>query len=354
MLGAEQIVSTAATGGFWDIAANCGYALIVSSIVLTFMYLWAVLWRNQQMVGTVKLEITELFVSAILVSFVVGLVGALSTLAADVFLPQSIIPAGAQGKNIYAISEMYFLEVKTTFVGWMETTYLFAIFSDSFARVTPYTKPLGVGFISSPLAGLGDPIKQLLSNSLLALMIAYLINYAQYLTYLFSLQAFLKYYLPFGLFLRCFTPTRKIGGSIIAVSAALVFVFPVLTVISYAIFFSSDGPIAGFNSFFSPSLLSTTLNDASKTIKETLLKPENLSIWSLVLLPLYVIVAFIKSLFGGLFFVVFAAAGGIIARAFLIGYIMPTFNILMLIQATRGLSKSFGEEIDISSLTRLI
>ncbi len=354
MLGAEQILGTAATGGFWDIAGHCGYALIVSSVVLVFMYLWAVLWRNQQMIGTVKLEISELFVSAILVSFVVGLVGALGTLSVETFLPQTMVPPGAQGKNIYVVSEDYFIEVKKTFVGWIETTYLFAIISDSFASVTPYTKPFGVGFVSSPLAGLGYPIKQLLSNSLLALMIAYLINYAQYLTYLFALQAFLKYYLPFGLFLRCFTPTRKIGGSIIAVSAALVLVFPVLTVISYAIFFSSDGPIAVFNTFFNSGLLSTTLSEVGATIKETLLKPENLSIWSFLLLPLYVIVAFMKSLFGGLFFVVFAAAGGIIARAFLIGYIMPTFNILVLVQAARGLSKSFGEEIDISSLTRLI
>lgn len=354
MLTATEILNTASTGGFWEFVSYCGYALVVSSVVLVFMYLWAVFWRNQQMIGTVKLEMTELVVSAFLVSFVLGFVAALSSLSAETFMPPGMLPAGVQGKNIYELSEKYFLNVKETFVGWMEVTYGFAMFSDSFASVTPHTRPMGIGFVSSPLAGLAGPIKQLLLNSMIALTIAYLINYAQYLTYIFALQAFLKYYLPIGLFLRCFTPTRKIGGSIIAVVAALVLVFPLLTVISYVIFFSPGGPITSFSNFFNSQLLASSLGEVGDTIKNNILNPENFSIWSVFLAPLYILWVFIKSLFGILFFLVLGAAGGIIANAFLVGYILPTLNILIFVQTARGLSKAFGEEIDISSLTRLI
>jgi hypothetical protein len=354
MIDAGQIISTGATGGFWEAALNCGYALVVSSIVLAFMYIWAVFWRNQQMIGSVKLEMTELFVSVVLVSFVLSIAGSLSTINADMFVPSGLIPSDAQNKNIYEITEMYFNATKNNFLGWAETVYEFNMWVDVSASITVYTRPLSVGFTSSPLAGAAGPVKQFLNQSMIALVIAYVINYAQYITYIFALEAFLKYYLPLGLFLRCFTPTRKIGGSLIAVSAALLLAFPILITLSYVIFYSPNGLMIGFNDFVNSQTVKNAFNDFANEFKNNILKPTSFSLWSLIFAPLYIIVVFIKTLFGSIFFVAVGLAGGIVARAFLIGYIMPTFNTLMLIQTARALSKTFGEEIDISSLTRLI
>lgn len=354
MITADQIISSGANGGFWEAALNCGYALIVSSIVLAFMYVWAVFWRNQQMIGSVKLEITELFVSVILISFVLTITGSLSTINADLFIPSSLIPSDAQNKNIYEITEIYFNNTKDKLLAWIDIVYITAIPMDNLASVTVYTRPLSTGFVSSPLAGAAGPIKQLLNQSMIALVIAYIINYAQYITYLFALEAFLKYYLPIGLFLRSFTPTRKIGGSLIAVSAALLLAFPILITISYVIFYSPNGIINSFDIFITSDVLKSSLKDIIETITKNILNPQSLSIWSLIFAPLFIIVEFIKALFGSGLFLVFGIAGGIVARAFLVGYILPTFNTLMLIQTAKGLSKTFGEEIDISSLTRLI
>jgi hypothetical protein len=44
----------------------------------------------------------------------------------------------------------------------------------------------------------------------------------------------------------------------------------------------------------------------------------------------------------------------VVGKAFMVGYLMPAFNILIFTQAALSLSKSFGEEVDISSLTRMI
>jgi hypothetical protein len=43
-----------------------------------------------------------------------------------------------------------------------------------------------------------------------------------------------------------------------------------------------------------------------------------------------------------------------VSYAFAIGFIVPAFNIIIFTQAAKGLSQSFGDEVDISSLTRMI
>jgi len=120
------------------------------------------------------------------------------------------------------------------------------------------------------------------------------------------------------------------------------------------IFFSDGGPIATFSTYFNLDIIKTTLGDLGTSIKNTLFNPANWSIWDLLLGPLFLLVKIVETLFGTLFFLGLAAAGVIIAQAFLIGYLLPTFNVLVFVQTARGLSKAFGEEIDISSLTRLI
>src|SRR5512143_995172 len=129
--------------------------------------------------------------------------------------------------------------------GWLQMNYVLNIYVDQMASVTPYARPLGVGLVASPLAGLASPIKQLLYNMSVALSIAFIINHAQLVVYIFSLQAFLKYYLPAGIFLRSFTPTRRLGGTLIGVALAFLFVFPALSSITYTMFYNRCDPASG-------------------------------------------------------------------------------------------------------------
>ena len=43
-----------------------------------------------------------------------------------------------------------------------------------------------------------------------------------------------------------------------------------------------------------------------------------------------------------------------VSWAFTIGFIVPAVNLMIFTMAAKGLSKSFGDEVDISSLTRMI
>ncbi|MFH1221896.1 MAG: hypothetical protein V1492_02310 [Candidatus Micrarchaeota archaeon] len=357
----EQILSAGAAGvadpsiGYWGLVGLSGAALVTSSVIIAAMYIWSSLLRNQQMTASVKMEIYELISSAILFVMVLGLVGALQNISVDWIVPSALLPHDvnlAAGSNIYSVTSQYFLAVKGEMLGWIEMAYVLNIPADLLGTITPYTKPLSIGVVSSPLAGLGSPIKQLLTNAIVGLVIAYVVNYAQYFTYLFAIDVFLKYYLPAGIFLRCFTPTRKIGGSMIAIAVTFLVIMPAISLLAFMIFYGS-GQLSGWTGFL--DTLKTQGSTFTKDLQSWIFTPSgDFSFWDVILLPLYMIVNAIKGVFGTFFFLVIGFAGTVIGRALLIGYIMPTFNIMMLVQAARSLSKSFGEEIDVSSLTRLI
>ncbi len=363
MTDVSAVLGIAGSGGFIGWIGLSGLALMTSTVILAFMYIWSIFFKNPQMTGMVKVEVYEVLVTVFILAIVALIVGSLQTLTVGTFFPSGLLPPDLPpDTNIYDAAEKYFLKVKEEMLGWIELGYVFNIFADQLASTTPYTRPFSVGFVSTPFAGIGAPIKQMLSHSIIGLVIAYVINYAQYFVLLFSINVFLKYYLPVGIFMRCFTPTRKIGGSIIATTIAFLIVFPVLATLGYLIFYSEDGPMLSFSRFVglqgSGSLMGGFLSDLSGDLKDWIYSDEDTNLISLfgnmVFFPLYAIVRVVETLFGTLFFLVLGFAAGVIGRAFLIGYILPTFNILMLIQATKGLSRSIGEEIDISSLTRLI
>jgi len=62
----------------------------------------------------------------------------------------------------------------------------------------------------------------------------------------------------------------------------------------------------------------------------------------------------LQSMMGNLFLMLLLFPVSVISLAFAIGFIVPAFNVLMFTQAAKSLSRSFGEEVDISSLTRMI
>jgi hypothetical protein len=340
------------SGGLWWMYSASGIALITSVIILAFMYIWANLFRNPQMLGMVKMELYEVFATVVIIFLLFGAVAMLDTLTLGFFLPSSWFPAGTTADTtIYEATQNYFLTVGDEMMEWITVGYVVNIQVDQISSITHYTRPSSIGFTSTAFGGFGAPIKQLLNHSMIGVLIAYIINYAQYFTFLFAMGAFLKFYLPAGIFLRCFTPTRRIGGSIIAVTMTMIVVFPILCTLSYVIFYAPGSPMTTFTSFVSdvPRSIYQGFIEVGKT---TLF--DNPSFTKILLAPLYLVLGIIKFGLGTMSIIILGFAGGIIGRAFLIGYIMPTFNIMMLVQAAKGLSKTIGEEIDISALTRLI
>ena len=361
MLTPDEIILNGAAGGLWDWAGLCGIALSVSAVLLAFIYVWATLFRNIQLISYVKQELYELVVSGILVLLLFSAVGAMGNITLGTFLPDDMIPVGVSpDTNVYNASARYYQQVDKDMSGWLELNYILNIYVDQTASVTPYARPLGVGLVASPMTGFAAPLKQLFYNMSVALSMAFIINQAQLVIYLFSLGAFLKFYLPLGMFLRCFMPTRALGGTLIGVAVSFLFVFPVLSVVSYGMFYGQGGgPLVTFNSMI-VSYFGDRTSDIYVTFDNFFGKnyasstDDQGNAIDLVSGALGGIGLIFQSVIGGSFITLMMFPVSIISWAFALGFIVPAFNVLIFTQAAKQLSKTFGEEVDISSLTRMI
>ena len=354
------------SSGLEFFALSASAALGASAVLLAGMYLWATFFRNQQMDAFVKTELYELFVSAVLVVLLGTATAAMVNIKVSTFVPSALMPIGLDGRNvisadtsIYAASGMYFDKVRADMSDWLKVNYFLSMYVDQVASVTPYARPLGVGLVASPMAGLASPIKSLLYNMSVALSIAFIINSAQNIVYLFALQAFLKYYLPLGIFFRCFTPTRRLGGALIGVACAFLFVYPALTVLSYSMFYNQDsGPLVSFReviySYFFTDTSTGTFWGHFNDFYEEKFTSVGTGVTDIISVGFGGIGELFQKLIGNILFVVMMFPITIVSMAFAVGFVIPAFNILIFTSIAKGLSKSFGDEIDIASLTRLI
>ena len=367
----DDIISGATGGEFWGWATLSAAAIVASSIILIFAYVWGTMFRDANMISFVKIELYEVIVTILILMFVLALVGVLSQLTISFFIPEPFIPTGTSGvtgsvdeiaggckieptDTIYKTSEVYFNDcVGEDIAAWMNMNYILNIYVDHAASLTPYSRPLGIGLISSPLAGLASPLKQLLYNATSALTIAYIVNYAQYYTFVFAVDAFLLYYLPIGIFFRSFTPTRRLGGTIIAITISFLVVFPFLVTLSFIMFYNDLGPMVTFRSFMTDYIADINFD----TLLEKYMNPESFQeegFLSFFANALGGVGNMLQEVIGSVFVFMMVFPISVIGRAFVIGYIIPAFTVLIFTQATISLSKSLGDEIDISSLTRMI
>jgi hypothetical protein len=364
MIHPDAVIGAGATGGLWSWAGLSGLALTTSVAILAFIYVWGSLFRNPQLHAYVKSELYEVFVSGVLIVLIFSVIGAISSLNVGSFLPIELLPDDVNpGDSIYSSTFKYYEKVDRDMAGWLELNYYFSVYVDQMASVTPYARPLGVGLVASPMAGLASPIKQLLYNLSVALSIAFIINYAQLIVYVFSLAAFLKYYLPAGFFLRCFTPTRRIGGTLIGVAVTFLFIFPALSTITYSMFYNrcdpgdGCGPLVSFRSLMTQYLDDSSVGSFSDRFNNFFGNNFSQSTGGLIDFignTFGALGAVFQNLLGSVFLVLLIMPASIVSWAFAIGFILPAFNIIIFTQAAKGLSQSFGDEVDISSLTRMI
>ena len=359
MLSPGDIITGGTAGGLWWIAGLSGAALMVSGVMLAFGYIWGTLFRNPQTIAYVKAELLEILVTGAMLAIIFAGVGAMTSLTVSDVLPQQLIPSGmATTTGIYDAAAGYYQQVDNDMSGWLGMNYILNMYVDQVASVTPYARPLGVGMVASPMAGFASPIKQLLYNMTVALTLAFIINHAQLVVYVFAIDAFMKFYLPLGVFLRSFTPTRRIGGTLIGVSVAFLFVFPMLSLITYSMFYQAGGgPLVTFNSMLR-QYMSDTTSGSFQSIFSGFFQSNYSDIGSTVMNLVGGVLGGLGTLFQKLigttmlFFLIVPCAT--VGWAFAIGFVIPTFNVIIFTQAARGLSRAFGEEVDVSSLTRMI
>ena len=350
------------SGGFWASWYPLSLlALMTSLVILAFLYMWCVIFRNAALNEFVKLEMFELLTTVVIIFMIFFFAAVFANMAVSSFLPSYMLPKNPDANtniasmNIYSATQKYFEVAGKDMAAWLELNYILNVRIDTLASVTPYSRPLGVGLVASPLAGFASPIKQLLYNMSVALSVAYIINWAQLRVFEFAIVGFLKYYLPIGILLRSFTPTRRLGGTLIAFAASFLFVFPLFQIISYGMFYNNNfGPMVTISSFITDYVNDLGPNGLQMGISNFFKNNFTGGLGGVVSGILSAMFGTVFSLNSGFFIVVMTLPISVIGIAFTIGFIAPAFNVLLFIQAAKSLSRVIGEEIDITQLTRMI
>jgi|GEM_PF-529241 hypothetical protein len=361
-------------------------ALVVSAIFLSFIYILAGIFGNQGLNAFAKYELFELGATVIILLLVTSFSSVLcTTKVSDVF--SNVAPQFAN-KNFYDAS-FYYIEAGDSFlIGWMTATQIFALYMDQLASTTIYAKPLSMGLITSPGAGIGGPIKSMLYQINNALAVAFVVNHAQFSVLEFAMYGFVNFYFPIGIILRSFTPTRRLGGSLIALGLGFLLVYPLLTVASAYIVYSpvdtlntkiwenfenpvskmedmSSGDMQELKKWFKESVsVSDKISNPDGSVKlETNFDPNNPVssmgsgtssatdvVWGIFSGTESGIAGFFKSTLYAFLMIPLSA----VSMAFVAFFAMPAICILILIQSIKSMGRMLGDEIDVTVLTRLI
>lgn len=343
---------------FWPLA------IVASIMLLTFLYMFSYFFKTDTIRSFVKLELFEVFASVIIVgSFIAAMVPMCSLTLGAVF--PSITDPAISSLGFYDTTEKYFTSITDKIEGWMHVNYALNLWLDQLASITPYSRPLGVGIVATPGAGFAAPLKQMIYNVFTSLAIALIINIAQLNVLKFAIAACLKYYLPIGIFLRCFTPTRRFGGTLIALAIGFMLLYPLYVNASYIMLFTTsdsiinvyDNNINNFASVTIYGLTAHTVDSKADSLKEQSKNTgdiifdffKNVTVGFLDMIGKLISVAF-----GAAVTTAFLIPMATVGMGLVIGYLLPAFQVLLFVQSVKYLSKTLGEEIDVNSLTRLI
>ena len=318
-------------------------ALMVSVAFTTLLYLLNKVMQNEEGVAWAKIELYETIVTVAIVIGIIALVGAACDLKVSLLFPNSDFA----DENIFdgAISHLENLADKMQVV--IAAVYSHYVVVDIFSSMTQTAWPLGLGTRIQPTAGVGATIKPPLINAMNMMVIGVIITYAQIYLIQFISFGLLKYYLPLGILLRAFAPTRRIGGTIIAVALGFLFIYPFIIIAEGETIYERWTDTFTTKIFSLGSVLDAFNLDDFLTAFGNLFSFKPFAMFEFInaLLGSTVGLYVLSLLFFALHFAGFA---------FLVGLFFPAFNTLLIVTTIRYLARTLGEEIDVTNLTRMI
>ena len=349
-LACQQIPPTEAalkTAGFGILGTSwlelTVMAMVVSLLILALIYMFGNFLRHQQLIAWTRFELFQVFATAMVVMiFIIVLFGAcnfdMSILDKSVG-SRYIDPLTGHGLNMFEVTDIYFAALRQ--LAYLLTDYMM-IFGSTvafLANVTWISNPIGVGSTETPLQSFGQ-LNNILFLLVSGFVISVMLQIMQQKMLEYIAVAVLWYMFPFGVFFRAFEPTRPFGGTLIGLSIALLFFYPLmLTLNDYVIY----APAASATSDLTAVLHNANSNtpnlqnggnvlDQLPNLKDPT-ERNNL----------------VSGLSGSMFFLLRP-----VSVYFFAAIILPVINFIVLVEITRALTRLLGEEIDVSNLTRLI
>lgn len=337
-------------------------ALLFSLFMLALTYIFANFWRNQQLLAWTKFELFQIFGTAVIFVFTFATVVGMCTFKMG-FLSPLFYAHDAQGniiyddygnpvsKNMYEIAEDYFDSL--VLVGQELFAYMMYIVKiiNFLTRVQWISSPIGLGMVDNPLEGIGQ-LNSVFFYLVSGFATSYLLLHFQMRILDYMAVASLYYLFPFGIFFRCFEPTRNFGGTLIGLSIAFFLFYPMTIAFNYYLIWDpfynpQHGMVKGSHG------LEKNLEEANQNVEDaggTLVDLNELKDSGLQQ---------VGSREGSQEFSAGISTGVIfllkpVMLYFMAAVVLPIINFIVLVEITRGLTRFLGEEIDVSNLTRLI
>jgi len=262
-------INTHLKGGEWWLAGAT--ALAISGLVAGLGWMISEFLRSGEVKAWSKKEIEEFITSAVIFSFIVGLVPLIAILVGSLTEKNYFIEAkdflwndGPATDSLYEtnvlIANRLMGASTTTLIFWGTSFDLVRFVTDTAGNIEVLglstTGPVGTaaGYLLS-VAGrfigksffsmqvpYGSPLGNLYTAMVLVVNTSFMaaeISYAQYILLDFFQKTMFTFVLPIGIVMRAFPLTRKVGSSLIAIAIVGYIVYPLTVVLGKGIYLKS-------------------------------------------------------------------------------------------------------------------
>jgi len=331
----NQPSSPTDAGNNWKTLCIAG--LLISSLIISLMYMIGKVTGNPALINRAKTDINQVIVTAAMLVVFASLMGGLCALDATVF--------GLKTSSLFDATRSYFAYAQSVaFSSYIDTTNSIMLLSGLSTLYVSSANAITLGLYVKltialrPFSGFAAAMGAL--NFVSNLMMISVAVTSGYITILNVIETwFLNLMLPAGVVMRCFTPTRDFGGVLISISIGIFVFYPLLFSLSYLMMGQPDPvglPESG--SWFYSIIGELALFTAASIFPYSLI-----------------------AALAGQLMIMGDLAGNSVAHSFgnagsalLPVFILPAINWIILVGIVKGMSRALGEEVDLSSLARLI
>jgi hypothetical protein len=205
------------------------------------------------------------------------------------------------------------------------------------ASLWPSWLGMDVSINVMPFAGLNSALNSL--QFMMNLVLTTVAISSAWLAVLTAIEtAFLQLLLPAGILLRCFMPTRELGGVLIAISIGIFIFYPLLFSLSYMLIGAPSAVGAPGTSYLGTVTAAYIPLVAAGVIPYAGSIAISAEYFTMINKSSDTIIESMKA----------------IGETLLAIFILPALNWVILAEIVRSMSRSLGEEVDISSLARMV
>jgi hypothetical protein len=324
-------------------------AILISSLALAIVYMFASFLRNAKLIAWSRHEVLQMANITVLMLAVITVVWGMCSFDMTIFSPRyannpdyQAVPDSTHAPSAYAIADDYLWKVtnfgKVVFIALVKVNFWIGLGT----KVVWEMRPLGIGTTTVAMEGFSQ-ISNLMFFAMSGFVISFLITLIQRVMVEYLLLAILNFLLPLGILLRAITPTRQFGGGLIGFSISMLLFYPIFLVFNDMIMFD---PFLKMEQPLGTYVTSGNPPTGSQSLLEGIFH-------TLFVLPIQaghaIFVGFSDFMMNTILHMMF-----FVVIYFIAAVALPALNFIVLIEMTRGMSRLFGEEIDVTNLTRLI